>query len=199
MSYDTVEETGDALVASSSTVSGIEYRALSETLGEPSAWYRARTEGSSGEVRLQPQPPRTSWHPASKRKEDKGTAQIANREHIARLLRACGKLTQSLKHTEDRADAVMAGAVLCDMLEEIWQHRQAREDDWIELLNALQIILRGELFEAMSKSKKEALATLFAETLVARTISRAEVARGVQLLADAGFDLWRGLEVETVE
>src|SRR4029077_18996219 len=91
----------------------------------------------------------------------------------------------------------LAGSMLCEMLEEIWQHRLAREDDWIDVVNALQIVLRDEIFETMQESKKDALVTLFTHTLVARTISRAEAARAAQLLTNAGFNLWRGVRVDT--
>lgn len=195
MSYDTGDETVGSTVTIPSTYSGIEYRALTESPGDPTTWYRPLAEGTSGGNRLSPAI--DNWRPAYKQK--KGSAHIASREHIARLLRSCGKLAHSLKLSEDRTDTAMAGATLCDMLDDMWQHRHAREDDWIELLNALQIVLRGEIFETMSVSKKDALVTLFTDTLVARTISRADVERGAQLLLDAGFDLWRGLSVETVE
>jgi len=197
MSYDTGDETVGSTVTIPSTYSGIEYRALTESQGDSSTWYRPLAERTSGDIRISPGI--DSWRPAYNRKQQKGSAHIASREHIARLLRQCGKLARSLKLSEDRTDTAMAGAMLCDMLDDIWRHRHAREDDWIELLNALQIVLRDEIFETMSVSKKDALVILFTNTLVARTISRAEVARGAQLLSDAGFDLWRGLSVESID
>lgn len=191
MSYSTAEE----IVSPPVRIGEIGYRKLTESQGARSAFYQVLHRGTSDEIHLEQGLGHARLSPVRYRKKIVET--IAKREHVGRLLRNCQSITESIRRSDDRTELAMLGARLCDTLDQMWQHRLAREDDWIEVLNVLQIVLRGESFENMSESKKNALAEVFTKGLLTRTISRLEAQRAAQLLTDAGFDLWRGLRVET--
>jgi len=191
MSYVTAEES----VSSAVPLPAIGYRKLTESQGARSAFYRVLTRGTWDEIGIEAVD--RAARPARQRYQKKDVANIAKREHLGRLLRSCQALTESLRRSVDPGEMALLGAAICDTLDGMWQHRLAREDDWVEVLNALQIVLRGEIFENMSESKKNALASIFANALLTRTISRLEVQRAVRTLVDGGFDLWRGLKIET--
>jgi hypothetical protein len=191
MTYTTAEES----VSSTVPIPEIGYRKLTESQGARSALYRVLNPGTWDVIGVEPV--ERAARPARERYQKKDAANIAKREHLGRLLRSCQALTDSLRRSVDPGEMALLGAAICDTLDEMWQHRLAREDDWIEVLNALQIVLRGEIFENMSEAKKNALASIFANALLSRTISRYEVQRAVRTLVDGGFDLWRGLKLET--
>jgi hypothetical protein len=124
---------------------------------------------------------------------------IAEREHIGRLLRDCQIKSASLLETTDPIDSALIGTNLLNNFRELWGYRQAREDDWVEILNVLQIVLTGQDFETFPKEKRLALVNIFQEGLLARTISRKEIDRTLSLLSDAGFDIWRGIQEQAEE
>jgi len=123
------------------------------------------------------------------------TEDLANIEHVDRLLRDCqNKVADLIESAGDPINSALVASALSSLLQELWAHRNAREDDWIDLLNILQIILSKEEFETLPLPKREALATVFRHGLTSRQVGPAEVRRCLEVLAAAGFDLWRGIE-----
>lgn len=118
---------------------------------------------------------------------------IAEREHIGRLLRDCQTKSQALLDSTDPIDSALFGANLTQILQELWNYKEVREDDWVEILNLLQIVLSGQEFETFSKEKRLALVDVFEEGLLTRTVGRTEVERTLELLSKANFDIWRGI------
>jgi hypothetical protein len=169
----------------------IGYRKLNESQGARSDHYQVSFRGTWDEVKTRGR----SLNPVHRIGEfhKKIVATTAKREHVARLLRKCQNIVAQLVGCDDRLELAALGAELCDNLQELWRHRVAREDDWIEVLNLMQIVLRGEIIEQMTSSKKRALAEIFNGSLTIRTIGSIEAQRAFRILRGAGFDVWRGV------
>ncbi len=120
-------------------------------------------------------------------------ASIAKREHIGRLLRECLKSSADLMQAKDPRDATLAGVKMLNLLQDMWSAREAREENWREIINLLQILLTGEEFESLSRDKRTILHTLFETGVLTRTVSQHDLNHAVSLLNGAGFDLWRGV------
>jgi hypothetical protein len=120
-------------------------------------------------------------------------ADLARREHIGRLLRECLKSSTDLLQAGDPQDAALAGVRILNLLQDMWAAREAREENWREIINLLQILLTGEEFESLSRDKRTILHTLFETGVLTRTVSQHDLSHIVRLLHDAGFDLWRGV------
>jgi hypothetical protein len=85
-----------------------------------------------------------------------------------------------------------------DVLRDLWTLRRAREDEWGDGINLLQIVVARLDFEQLERNQRRALYLVFEEDLFGRTVNRSEVERVIQILTDAGFDIWRGLEEREV-
>ena len=120
-------------------------------------------------------------------------ASVASREHVARLLRDCQRISRELSDLDDPIESALLGGQLTNSLHELWNFRRCRESDWIELLNVLQIAVPAEEFEFLPPTKRAAIAKIFDETLLTRTVGPTELRRGLKILTDAGFNVWAGL------
>ena len=118
---------------------------------------------------------------------------VAAREHVARLLRDCQRLSRELSDSDAPIESALLGGELTNSLHELWNHRRCRESDWIEILNVLQITIPAEEFEFLPKAKRVAVVRVFNESLLIRTIGPAELDRCLRILTDAGFNVWAGL------
>ena len=118
---------------------------------------------------------------------------VATREHVARLLRECQKSSQELADSDDQIDSALLGGQLTNRIHELWDYRQCRESDWVEILNIVQIAVPAEEFEFMPKEKRLAIVRVFNEALVPRTVGPAELDRCLKILTEAGFNVWAGL------
>jgi hypothetical protein len=126
-------------------------------------------------------------------------SRLAEREHVGRLLRDCLCKAEALLETEDLVDSALLGTNLSNLLQELWKYRACREEDWMEILNMLQIVLSKQEFETFPKEKRLALVRIFQEGLLERTVGRHELERTLRLLTIAGFDIWRGIQSTSEE
>ena len=124
---------------------------------------------------------------------------IAEREHVGRLLRECKAKAEALCESTDPIESGLLGVTLSDLLNDLWEHRSFREDDWVEILNVLQIVLPRAEFEVLPQEKRLGLVKVFNEVLLPRTVGRREVEHALQILTSAGFDIWCGLETTNEE
>jgi len=115
---------------------------------------------------------------------------VATREHVSRLLRQCQQISRDLLHSEDPIESALLGGQLTNSLHELWEYRTARESDWIEILNVLQIAVPSAEFEFLPREKRLALVKIFGESLLIRTVGPTEVDRSLKILTEAGFDIW---------
>jgi len=193
MSYVTQEGTGAQQF--STPISPVVIRKLTESQGARSSAYGIPYQPTLGPLRRpfeeRPASPRTS----SVKKKGK----IAVREHIGRLIRQCKNVSEQLYQEDDEKERAILGAELDSILEQLWEHRKAREDDWAAILNILQVVLKGEDFESLSVEKREALTNVSSGLLSFRTVGKQELEQTVEILSSAGFDVWRGLKFEIGE
>jgi hypothetical protein len=195
-------EAEEVNIGSSALIGPIGYRRLVESQGSRSQLYELKHRGTTDEAtNSQLNKPFLNIRPTLRQKTHKNAARhtIAEREHVSRLLRSGQATVALLKHAEDRTEAASYGARLCEILEQLWEFRLSREDDWIEILNLLQIVLREENFQEMQISKKNALTVLFRDALVSRSIGPFELRKAVRILKDGGFNLWRGIEAPVID
>lgn len=120
---------------------------------------------------------------------------VAEREHLGRVLRDCREKAETLLDSTDPVDFALIGSSIQSHLQDLWNYRDMRGDDWTEILNVLQIMLTGQEFEILSREKRLAIFKILDECLLARTVSRTDVEHSLQILTDAGFDIWRGLSL----
>lgn len=122
-------------------------------------------------------------------------ADRAATEHVGRLVRECREKSEALfEALPDPIQSALMGSSLVSLLQELWSYRTVREPDWVELLNVLQLILANQEFESLSREKRQALVGAFRDGLAFPTVGPSEVARTLEGLSGAGFDIWRGLE-----
>jgi hypothetical protein len=91
---------------------------------------------------------------------------------------------------------MLAGVSMLQLLQSMWTVRDAREENWREIINLLQILLTGEDFETLSSDKRNVLQTLFGTGVLIRTVGQDDLKNVVSLLAGSGFDIWRGIAEE---
>jgi hypothetical protein len=118
---------------------------------------------------------------------------VATREHVARLLRDCQRISGELADSDDPIESALLGGQLTNGLHELWSYRRCRESDWVEILNLVQIAVPAEEFEFLPNTKRSAIVRIFNESLLTRTVGPAEVDRCLKILTDAGFNVWAGL------
>jgi hypothetical protein len=118
---------------------------------------------------------------------------VAAREHVARLLRDCQRISHELVDSDDPIESALLGGQLTNGLHELWNYRQCRESDWVEILNMLQIAVPAEEFEFLPKAKRLAIVRVFNEALITRTVGPGELDQCLRILTDAGFNVWAGL------
>ncbi len=80
--------------------------------------------------------------------------QIAISEEVNRLIRKASETVNHLIIAEDFIDQANYAFAYQDCLEELWQNRNNRENNWGDLLNIIQIVLAQVEFEHLSKVQK---------------------------------------------
>lgn len=115
-------------------------------------------------------------------------------------------IRRSLKQAEEEASRMEAfaeagdvmelsntGFRLKDALQELWQLRNEREDDWGDLLNILQGALAQEEFERFKPDQCYAIRCVIADHLGSGIVDIDDLERSLRLLREAGFDTWKGI------
>jgi hypothetical protein len=86
-----------------------------------------------------------------------------------------------------------AGFRLKDALQQLWQLRNEREDDWGDLLTMLQAALAQEEFERFTPRQCYAVRCVIADHLGSGIVDIDDIERSIRLLREAGFDPWKGI------
>ena len=77
---------------------------------------------------------------------------------------------------------------LRDTLQDLWDLRDERDDDWGDLLNTLQIAFGVDDYDALSVAQCVAVKQIISEILVMRTVDVSDIEASVQLLRKSGLD-----------
>lgn len=188
MTYTTSEPTGGA-PESQPTLARPAIRKLTESQGARSGAYEVSDE--TGNVRSRTIV--TNRRGRRPQGEPPAPADIAQHEHIRQLLREADEAAAEVWLSDDPRDRALAGGRVSNALQDLWNHRSVREVEWGEAVNLLQIVLAGLEFERLTTEQRRAVARVFDEQFLVRTVGRSEMERILRLLGDAGFDIWRGL------
>ena len=115
-------------------------------------------------------------------------------EAIGRVVRRAERLGDALVEAgDDPMEKANIGFELLDALSELWEYREAREDNWGDLLNLMQCVLKHEPLELLPAEKRECIAAIISKYLASRPVLDDDVERALERLASAGFNPWVGL------
>ena len=188
MAYSSEQGTGGTTESSTLSQTGVVH-SLTESQGARSESYEVAEETG----RIRPRPALVSRRSKGVAAKAPERPYIAEREHIKRTLRVIKDRARDLWLADDARDAGLAGDQLTSGLKELWGYRAARETEWSEAINLLQISFAGIEFERVDAKHRLAIVRIFEDEVLTRTVGRSDVERILQLLTDGGFDVWRGL------
>jgi hypothetical protein len=120
----------------------------------------------------------------------------ARRDAIRRGLAMAERLAREMESSarvSDLMELSNAGFALVATLDELWDLRDEREDDWGDLLNLLQGALAKEEFEKFSIRQCAAIRMIIADHLDAGCVDMDDIERSLRLLREAGLDPWKGI------
>ncbi len=123
----------------------------------------------------------------------------ARRDTIRRGLAAAERLAcdmESSARVSDLMELSNAGFALTAKLDELWDLRDEREDDWGDLLNLLQGALAKEEFEKFSVQRCTAIRMIIADHLDSGCVDIDDIERSIRLLREADLDPWKGISGE---
>ncbi|HHT9136651.1 MAG TPA: hypothetical protein ACFYEK_05320 [Candidatus Wunengus sp. YC60] len=119
--------------------------------------------------------------------------QIAISEKINRLLRKVSDTVVNLAAIEDTIEQTNLAFTFKHCLEELWENRDIREDNWGDLLNILQAVLVQVEFELLSGSQKSGIKKVVTEYLCKAEVTDSDMEDALGILSETGFDPWRGI------
>jgi hypothetical protein len=200
MTYSTGTSTGtseDELTSTRPAIEQIINRAREVTAGvsEGGTQYAFRDFTDDPVIRKTPivKPDGTKVSKTRLHTRSRRPGSVAAREHVARLLRDCQRISRELADSDDPIESALLGGQLTNGLHELWNYRRYRESDWVEILNVVQIAVPAEEFEFLPNVKRLAIVRVFNESLLTRTVGPDELERCLKILTDAGFNVWAGL------
>lgn len=147
-----------------------------------------RVAPSSSALRPKHSPPR--------QQTDKQAAMYALRVHIKRAGDAARRLTEAASE----ADVIALNSAGSDLemeLQKLWEHRAAREEEWSEILNFLQIALKKEQFETFDTETCKVVEAVVGDFLSGRLVDEEDVGRVKLTLQSVGLDPWKALSAAT--
>lgn len=197
MSYQSTLATGSEQPTSSSVRTKV-LDSLHSSVEAYSSAYSPVIEGTGFQSNLGGAPsrkPRTNKTEASRIDR---RAIVARREQSGRFLRECKELIGETLETSDPIEISNLAHRVIDNLNQLWEQRSFRENEWGDLINILQICLSKEILETFPREKWEAISRVFDECMGARTVTRTDVERGIRILKQGGFDPWGAMSGSAV-
>jgi len=165
--------------------------------------YSPLTEGSGGDISgyvslLRRQGPVVSSTPVPEKPGAFAgrSSAPARRDEIRRCLIKAAEAAGNLEThagAGEKIDLSNEGFRLMQLLDDLWQLRSEREDNWGDLLNILQGALKQEEFERFSVEQCQAIHAIVADHLGAGAVGDDDIERSVELLRESGLDPWRGI------
>jgi len=136
----------------------------------------------------------STHHKRAQASSSKGSfQQIAILENVNRLLRKASETVINLATIENPMEQTNLAFSFKNCLEELWENRNLREDNWGYLLNILQAVLAQVEFELLSGSQKLGINKVVTEYLCKAEVADSDMEDALVILSQAGFDPWRGL------
>ncbi len=120
----------------------------------------------------------------------------ARRYAIAEYLKEAvkdAKLMESAAEAGDLMELSIAGNKLRSTLNDLWEARKDREDDWGDLVNTLQIVIAQKEFERYLPEQCKALQLIIERHLGGGRTDTDDLKSSIRLLRKAGVDPWIGI------
>jgi hypothetical protein len=142
--------------------------------------------------------PQTTPYPQvpSVKQRPKPVINPARRDAIRRNIAKAKSLAETMEMCAGVGDLMglsIAGFDLKYVLQDLWELRDEREDEWGDLLNLLQGALAQEIFERFSTEQCYIILTIIADHLGAGAVDVDDLEDSIRLLRKAGFDPWKGI------
>lgn len=83
---------------------------------------------------------------------------------------------------------------LAGALQELWELRAEREDDWGDILNALQIALDGSELGQYTVDQCRAIKAIIADHLIPHGADGTNLEQAVTRLVESGLSPWKGID-----
>jgi hypothetical protein len=99
--------------------------------------------------------------------------------------------------SEDYIELQNAGSDLGHTLQDMWELRSGRNDEWVGVLNFLQGILKTYELESLNVDQIQAIRTVVGDYLGPGTVNKDDVRRCLQVLTEGGIDPWRPISVNS--
>jgi hypothetical protein len=149
----------------------------------------AQTSGSvdSGVTMQRQNPSQRSG--GGQRSQSKSTP--ARRDAVRRGIQKAIRESEAMLASLDVGESTLASNVafrLRDTLQDLWELRSEREDDWGDLLNVLQVAFGIEDYDSLTRAQGTALKRVISEYLSMHTVDVCDIEASVQLLRKCGLD-----------
>lgn len=121
---------------------------------------------------------------------------IAQRDAVRRGLTNAKDVAESMAvyaEAGELMDLGVAGSRLMEFLDDLWNVRDVREDDWGDLLNILQGALSNEEFEKFTSDQCDAILIIIADHLASGVVGMDDIEDSLRLLRKSGLDPWKGI------
>lgn len=119
------------------------------------------------------------------------SARFAIKENLEKAIMLAETLVEEVGNPIEKS---ILGKDLLDVLSSLWALRNDRKnEDWGDLINILQIVLKQTDFENYSMKQVTAIRKVIKNTLVIHPLMQADFEIALQNLSDAGFDPWKGI------
>lgn len=121
----------------------------------------------------------------------------ARRYAIAEYLKEAVQEARTMESAAEAGDLMglsIAGNELKSTLNDLWNVRGDREDDWGDLVNILQIVIAQKEFERFLPKQCKALQNIIEQHLGGGKTDTDDLKNSIRLLRRAGFDPWSAIE-----
>jgi hypothetical protein len=119
------------------------------------------------------------------------------RDVLRRLIARATSETDGMAHAAEQQDATRLSNLsykLRDTLQELWDLRSDREDDWGDILNTLQIAMEGREIGDYTIAQCRAISRVIADHLALYEVDGDDVEQSVLVLVESGLDPWKGTD-----
>lgn len=127
------------------------------------------------------------------------SSQIPITEETNRVLRETLDIVEQIETVDDPIEQANLTYEFKDCLDSLWEYRDSREENWGDLLNILQAVLKQVEFEKLSGLQKSSIRKVTKDYLCIPNISDEDIKNAIIELSKAEFDPWCGISGDPQE
>ncbi len=121
------------------------------------------------------------------------SSQIPITEETNRVLRETLDIVEQIEAADDPIEQANLTYEFKDCLDSLWENRNSREENWGDLLNMLQAVLKQVEFETLSDLQKSSIRKVTKDYLCIPDVSDEDIKNAIIELSKAKLDPWRGI------